>query len=68
PVMTWAGLVGFAGNFFLVFVAARAIPNRDLFFLMLWMTIGLIIFIAYYKINIRKGVDVKTIYAEIPPA
>ena len=68
PVMTIAGLIGFAGNFFLVFVAARAIPNRDLFFLMLWMSIGLIIFVGYYAYNIRRGVDVKTIYAEIPPA
>jgi amino acid transporter len=68
PVMTLAGLVGFAGNFLLVFVASQAIPFNHLVFLMLWMTAGLIIFLLYYAINIRKGVDVKTIYAEIPPA
>ncbi len=68
PVMTIAGLIGFAGNFLLVFVAGKAIPLRDMFFLMIWMTVGLIIFVGYYAYNIRKGVDVKTIYAEIPPA
>lgn len=68
PVMTIAGVIGFAGNFLLVFVAAQAIPLRDMCVLMLWMTVGLLIFIGFYAYNLRRGVDVKTIYAEIPPA
>jgi amino acid transporter len=68
PVMTWAGIIGFAGNFLLLFVAAQGIPIRDMAALTLWMTAGLIIFLSYYAYNMRKGVDVKTIYAEIPPA
>jgi APA family basic amino acid/polyamine antiporter len=68
PLMTLAGIIGFCGNFILVFVAGKGIPERDLLFLGIWMTAGLIIFLAYYAHNIRKGVDVKTIYAEIPPA
>jgi len=68
PVMTIAGIIGFGGNFLLCFVAAQAIPISHLFFLMCWMVVGLIIFLVYYAINIRRGVDVKTIYAEIPPA
>jgi amino acid transporter len=68
PIMTWAGVIGFGGNFILLFVAGSGIPIGDMFALALWMVAGLIIFLSYYAYNIRKGVDVKTIYAEIPPA
>lgn len=68
PIMTWAGVIGFGGNFLLVFVAGKAIPIDHMLFLSIWMVCGIIIFLSYYAYNMRRGVDVKTIYAEIPPA
>ncbi len=68
PVMTIVGTLGFGTNFYLLFVAGAALGPKDLAYCAIWMTAGLIIFLGYYAHNIRKGVDVKTIYAEIPPA
>lgn len=68
PLMTIAGVSGLGTNFYLLFVAGAGLPPRDLAYCSAWMTAGLIIFLMYYAYNIRRGVDVKTIYAEIPPA
>lgn len=68
PLMTIAGVAGFGSNFYLLYVAGAALPPKDLAYSAVWMTAGLIIFLIYYAYNIRRGVDVKTIYAEIPPA
>jgi amino acid transporter len=68
PLMTIAGVAGLGSNFYLLFVAGAALPPRDLAYAAVWITAGLIIFLGYYAYNIRRGVDVKTIYAEIPPA
>jgi APA family basic amino acid/polyamine antiporter len=71
PLMTIAGILGFGGNFLLLFVAGAQLLEggmKDIMICAVWMSIGLIIFLAYYAYNIRRGVDVKTIYAEIPPA
>jgi amino acid transporter len=68
PLMTVAGVAGVGSNFYLLFVAGAALPPKDLAYAAVWITAGLIIFLGYYAYNIRRGVDVKTIYAEIPPA
>jgi amino acid transporter len=68
PLMSIAGIAGVGGNFYLLFVAGAALPPKDLAYASVWITAGLIIFLGYYAYNIRRGVDVKTIYAEIPPA
>ncbi|MEA1993130.1 MAG: APC family permease [Euryarchaeota archaeon] len=73
PVMTIFGLLAFGCNFFLLFVAGSGLWTGDsgllnLGLVAIWEFIGLLIFVAYYKHNIDRGVDVDTIYAEIPPA
>jgi len=43
-------------------------PWPDTFSLLLtWFVAGLI-FLGLYAYNVRRGVDVKSIYAEVPPA
>ena len=68
PLMSIAGVAGVGSNFYLLFVAGAELGPKDLAYCSAWMTAGLIIFLMYYAYNIRRGVDVKTIYAEIPPA
>jgi APA family basic amino acid/polyamine antiporter len=68
PLMSIAGVAGLGSNFYLLFVAGAALGPKDLAYCAVWMTAGLIIFLGYYAYNIRRGVDVNTIYAEIPPA
>jgi amino acid transporter len=71
PLMTIAGILGFGGNFLLLFIAGAGLLKEGLTDMMIaavWMSLGLILFLAYYAYNIRRGVDVKTIYTEIPPA
>ena len=68
PLMSIAGVAGVGSNFYLLFVAGAQLGPKDLAYCSVWMTAGLIIFLMYYAYNIRRGVDVKTIYAEIPPA
>ncbi len=73
PLMTIFGILGFACNFFLLFVSGADIWGGgenpwQLFYVVAWEFLGLVIFIGYYAYNIRRGVDVDTIYAEIPPA
>ena len=68
PLMTIAGVAGLGSNFVLLFIAGAGLGLKDLVYCAVWMTAGLVIFLLYYAYNIRRGVDVKTIYAEIPPA
>lgn len=70
PLMSIAGVAGVGGNFYLLFVAGAELAGspKDLVYATVWITAGLVIFLGYYAYNIRRGVDVKTIYAEIPPA
>lgn len=75
PILTLLGLWGWAANFFFFYVTtheifyywgayATDIPLQQA----AWMGIGALIFAAYLALNTRKGIDVKTIYTEIPPA
>jgi len=69
PVLTIAGILGFAFNFWFWLVAATWLSKTtDMLMQSLWMALGLTIFVAYYIVNIKKGIDVKSIYAEVPPA
>ncbi len=75
PLLTILGAYGFAVNFFFFFVATHeifyyfgefrlGIPLHQAF----WMGFGAFIFSAFLIYNTKKGVDVRTIYSEIPPA
>jgi len=69
PVLTICGVIGFLFNFWFWLVAATWLSMTTSMLLQsFWMALGLAIFIGYYIVNIRKGIDVKTIYAEVPPA
>jgi amino acid transporter len=73
PIMTIFGLLAFVANFFLLFVSGAGLWAGgdgiwDLFYVAAWEFVGLLVFVAYYNYNIKRGVDVDTIYAEIPPA
>jgi amino acid transporter len=68
PVLTICGIVGFGLNFYFWLVAATWLSMRDMFTQAMWMMVGAIIFVGYYVYNTKKGIDVKSIYAEVPPA
>jgi len=69
PVLTIVGVLGFTFNFWFWLVTATWLaPTTDMLTQAVWMGVGVLIFVAYYAVNIRKGIDVKTIYAEVPPA
>jgi len=69
PVLTICGVLGFMFNFWFWLVAATWLkPMPDQLVQSIWMMVGLAIFVGYYMYNTKKGIDVKTIYAEVPPA
>jgi len=69
PLLTIVGILGFFFNFWFWLVTATWLaPTTDMATQSLWMAVGLLIFVGYYIVNIKKGIDVKTIYAEVPPA
>jgi len=69
PVLTIVGILGFAFNFWFWLITATWLdPTTSMLTQALWMALGLLIFVGYYIVNIRKGIDVKSIYAEVPPA
>jgi amino acid transporter len=69
PLLTIAGVIGFMFNFWFWLIAAGWLGmTTGMITQSFWMALGLAIFVGYYIVNTRKGIDVKTIYAEVPPA
>ncbi len=75
PLLSIIGAYAFAVNFFFFFVATHEIFYYfGGFRLMIalhqafWMGLGAFIFMGFLAYNQRRGIDVRTIYTEIPPA
>ncbi len=67
PVITIAGIIAFFGTTFVIFAAIRALALQGFLLNVFVFGLGGLIFAAYYAHNRRIGIDMATIYAEIPP-
>jgi len=70
PLMTIAGIMGFTANMFLLWNGAVGmVANlKNCFYECVWMGLGVLVFVAFWNYNRKRGVDTSKIYAEIPPA
>ncbi len=68
PLITLLGAYSFAVNFFFYFVTSAQLGLNIWLQQSVWMGLGAFIFVGYLIYNQKRGIDVKTIYAEIPPA
>ena len=69
PVMSILGMIGFGFNFWYLFIAGSWLNiSRDLLVQSGWMFVGVVIFLGYYASNTKKGIDVRSIYQQVPPA
>lgn len=69
PVITIFGIISFFANFWYLFISGAWLKTTtDLMLQVIWMAVGVIIFVGYYIYNTKKGVDVRSIYQQIPPA
>ena len=69
PVMSILGMIGFGFNFWYLFIAGSWLTiSRDMLLQSGWMFLGVVIFLAYYASNTKKGIDVRSIYQQVPPA
>ncbi len=68
PLLTLLGAYTFAANFFFFFVTSASLGVDIWLQQAVWMGLGAFIFGGYLIYNERRGIDVRTIYAEIPPA
>jgi len=69
PVLTIFGIISFFANFWYLFIAGAWLKTTtDLMLQVIWMAAGVAIFVGYYIYNTKKGVDVRSIYQQIPPA
>lgn len=69
PLLTIIGVICFASNFYFLIVAGTWLNmEKDLVLQTVWMGLGAALFAGYLTRNVKKGIDVKTIYTEIPPA
>ncbi|MHA1579378.1 MAG: APC family permease [Candidatus Freyarchaeota archaeon] len=67
PVITLVGVIGFIATTFVIFTAIQSLSLNGLLVNLVVFGLGGLIFAAYYAHNKRIGVDMATIYAEIPP-
>jgi len=69
PVISLLGLLGVWLSTYLFLVFVMAVPAwPDVFSCVTIWFIGAIIYVAMFAYNVRRGVDIKSIYAEVPPA
>jgi len=69
PLLSIIGALAFAVNFYFLIVAGGWLSiEKDLVMQSAWMGIGAYIFLGFLIYNQKRGIDVKTIYTEIPPA
>ena len=68
PLITILGLIGFPVNFFFFLWVVTTMLLPHVIFQVICMTIGAMIFAGMLVYNMKRGVDVKSIYAEVPPA
>jgi amino acid transporter len=69
PVITIFGIISFLANFWYLFISGAWLrTTSDLVLQVVWMALGVAIFVGYYIYNTKKGVDVRSIYQQIPPA
>ncbi len=68
PVMSIAGILTVLFNLwlYLALVGANATIS-DMFWIALFYSIGAAVFVGYVVYNQKRGVDVKTLFQEIPP-
>jgi len=67
PVLAILGFIGFVANTYVLVVSAGATIPGGVPVLMLWFTLSVIVWIWMQNKNQKMGIDVDTIYSEIPP-
>jgi len=67
PLMALLGFIGFVSNTYVLVVSAAATLPGGVYVHMIWFTLSIIIWLWMQAKNREIGVDVETIYAEIPP-
>jgi len=68
PIVTIIGWIAFTWWTYIFWFTSTTLDPLGILVYMVWEGIGMIIFAGYYVYNIRRGIDVSTIYKEIPPA
>ncbi len=67
PAITLIGALGFIATTFVIITAIQSLDIQGLMVNLIVFGLGGVIFAAYYYYNKKIGVDMATIYAEIPP-
>jgi len=68
PLITILGWIAFTWWTYIFWFTSTTLEAVGILVYMIWEGLGMLIFAGYYIYNIRRGIDVSTIYREIPPA
>jgi len=68
PLITIIGWIAFTWWTYIFWFTSTTLEAIGILVYMVWEGLGMLIFAGYYIYNIRRGIDVSTIYREIPPA
>jgi amino acid transporter len=68
PLITIIGWIAFTWWTYIFWFTATALEALGILVYMGWEGLGMLIFVGYYIYNTKRGIDVTTIYREIPPA
>jgi|GEM_PF-452430 len=68
PVITLVGIPALAIQILILLICVSTTAMTALTFGALWWFIGALVFVYYYYRNLKRGIDPKLIFGEIPPA
>jgi len=67
PVITIFGVIAFIATTLVILVGVSGFTMQSIYLQVFIFGLGSLIYVAYYLYNKKIGVDMETIYAEIPP-
>jgi amino acid transporter len=68
PALTIIGIWGWAANFLFFLISATQVQVIGMLLISIFLGVGATVYVAFLAYNEKRGIDIRTIYTELPPA